>query len=68
MRTGLVQFVDKFGFLVPMEMKMRVMISKDAELLIAVIATTINDFAPFAFLENGTITAMSMNFHSILIG
>ena len=59
---GLVQFVDKAGVLVPMTMKMRVMIDSDADIYIAIIATIIHNYVPFAFLEGDTITSVSKRF------
>lgn len=59
---GLVQFVDKAGVLVPMNMNMRVMIDNEADLYIAVRATIIKDYVPFGYLEGDSITSVSHKF------
>lgn len=42
--SGLVQFVDKYGYLVPFDTKMRIMIDKNADLFIAVVCRIMPKF------------------------
>ena len=50
-----------------MEMKMRVMIDSEGDIYIAIIATIIHKYTPFAFLEGDTISAVSKKFQDILV-